>query len=457
MSARFTLAEIVEATGGKVVRGKSEQQSCEGVSTDTRALLPGALFVALAGESFDAHDFLADALQAGAAALVVQREEAVPENVSIPVVLVADTRKALQDLARFHRLRFAIPVIAVTGSNGKTSTKDMVAAALGARFNVLKTKGNFNNEIGLPLTLLSLEACHEAAVVEMGMRGLGQIKELADIARPTQGIVTNVGETHLELLGSVANIAKAKAELVQALPSEGIAVLNQDDALVRSMAVHASCRVVSYGLSEKADVWAEDVHYSAQGIHYVCRYKDERQVMEIPAVGVHNVYNSLAAIAIAREVADLSLADIAAALRQYEPSGMRFEFEQTPRYLLVNDAYNASPLSMRAAIDTVAAIAQGRVVAVLGDMLELGDAAIEAHRAIGIHLVNSGIRHVVTVGPLAGYIAEAARLAGAEIALACNDHGEAQYALRSILRKGDTVLVKGSRGMHMEAILERLR
>ena len=280
MSARFTLAEIVEATGGKVVRGKGEQQSCEGVATDTRALQPGELFVALAGESFDAHHFLADAIQAGAAALVVQREDAVLEDVSLPVVLVADTRKALQDLARFHRLRFAIPVIAVTGSNGKTSTKDMVAAALGARFNVLKTKGNFNNEIGLPLTLLSLEPSHEAAVVEMGMRGLGQIAELADIARPTQGIVTNVGETHLELLGSVANIAKAKAELVQALPSEGIAVLNQDDALVRSMAAQASCRVVSYGLSEKADVWAAEVHYSAQGIRYICCYKEERQVME---------------------------------------------------------------------------------------------------------------------------------------------------------------------------------
>lgn len=450
--AEFTIDEVCEATNGKAQRVLTEKQTFTGISTDTRNIKQGDLFVALKGERFDGHNFICQAVNNGASGVLINRTDIdIPENAA--VILVENTLKGLQSLARFHRQRFTIPVIAITGSNGKTSTKDMTAAVLASRFNVLKTEANYNNEIGLPLTLLKLTPQHEAAVVEMGMRGIGEIRELADIALPTIGIITNVGETHIELLGSVENIAVAKGELVEAIPPNGLVVLNADNFHVRDMKEKAKGRVVFYSLEQNSDIMATNIRSEGQGTGFDCHCSQEIFSLYLPAVGRHNVYNALAAIAVGLELG-LTLNEVKAGLGAFAASGMRLHIEQRGDYVIINDAYNASPLSMSAAIDTLAEIASGRTVAVLGDMLELGHIAVEAHRRIGRKLAERGVKMVITVGELAGYIAETAREYGVSIVVDCKNHDQAKENLQKLLKPGDTILIKGSRGMKMENIIE---
>lgn len=448
--AAFTCGEILAATGG-ILQAGTGQENFTGVSTDSRTLQQGDLFIALVGEHFDGHNFVAAAIEAGAAGVVVSRPPAHPPGVA--VIVVTDTRQALQNIAHCHRRRFNIPLVAVTGSNGKTTTKDMIAAVLGTRMRVLKTTANYNNEIGLPLTLLALTGQHQAAVVELGMRGKGQIAQLAAIAEPDIGVVTNVGETHLELLGSVDNIAAAKRELIETLPPEGVAVLNGDDARVAAMARVAPSRVVFYGCSEHCQVRATNVSLIPSGITFSLEVAGASQPIRLPVPGRHNVYNALAAAAVGM-VLKLPLPDIAAGLAAFIPSDMRLQVYQAGSYVIVNDAYNASPLSMAAAIDTLAEISTGRTVAVLGDMLELGPVALNAHRRVGDMLAAKGVALVVTVGQYASYIAEQARRQGVPLVYHAQDHAAAKEILQKELRPGDTVLVKGSRGMHMEKLLD---
>lgn len=447
--ASFTCEEILAATGGRLVAG-TRREVFTGVSTDSRQLQSGELFVALVGERFDGHDFAARAVERGAAGVVVSRPTMVPTGA---VIMVPDTGKALQDVACFHRRRFNLPVVAVTGSNGKTTTKDMIATVLGAKMPVLKTTANYNNEIGLPLTLLGLTERHRAAVVELGMRGKGQIAALAAVALPTIGVVTNVGETHLGLLGSVDNIAAAKRELVEALPADGVAILNADDDRVAAMAAAAPGKVVLYGCGPASEVRATAVKATSSGLSFMLMAAGETVVMNIPVPGRHNVYNALAAAAVALTLG-LSLADIAAGLRAFTPSGMRLNIFSTESYVVINDAYNASPMSMAAAIETLSEISQGRKVAVLGDMLELGHAAAAAHQRVGDLLADQGVALVVTVGRDAAYIAEQARRRGVPAVYSVQEHAAAREILRQQLRPGDTILVKGSRGMHMENVLD---
>lgn len=446
--AVFTVAEVCAATGGTLRQG-DKGLTFAGVSTDSRSLKPGELFVALRGETFDGHQYVAQALEAGAAGVIVDSGAEAVESGT--VILVTDTRKALQNLAAFHRRRFSIPIVAITGSNGKTTTKDLTAAALASRFRVLKTEGNFNNDIGLPLTLLKLTAEHEAAVVEMGMRGLGEIAELVAVAQPTAGIVTNVGETHIELLGSVENIARAKGELVDGIMPEGFVVLNADNPYVSAMAARAKGRIIFYGIDSPSQVSARQIRTQGLTTSFLCICQGEEFSVEIPAVGRHNVYNSLAAIAAARELG-LTAEEITSGLASFQPSAMRQHIETRGSYTIINDAYNASPLSMASALETLREVAAGRTVAVLGDMLELGSVAEEAHSRIGALAAAGGASVVVTVGSLARFIAQAAADGGAE-AVACETHGQAIDELRRLLKPGDTILVKGSRGMKMEQIM----
>lgn len=453
---QFTIKEICQALGSELVTVESAAPDIvfSGISTDTRTVKPGDLFVALIGERFNGHDFLTKAVASGAAGLVVQ--DVCPAGpLKLPVITVGNTLNALQNIARFHRLRYSIPVIAITGSNGKTTTKDMTAAILASRRSVLKTQANYNNEIGLPLTLLNLTEKHEAAVVEMGMRGLGEIKELAGIALPTVGVITNVGETHMELLGSLDNIAAAKAELVEAIPPEGLIVLNADNPYVLAMAGKARGRVLTYGLTEQADIRASEVVLGDGGSTFTCHVGVETFPVTVPALGRHNVFNALAAISVGSALG-LQPADIQRGLAAFETAAMRLAVSKVSDYVVINDAYNASPASMAAAVDTLVDIAPNRAVAVLGDMLELGDIAVEAHRHIGRRLANSGTGLVVTVGELAGEIAGAAREHGVQEVFACRDHAAAKQILADKLRPGDTILIKGSRGMKMEQILEIL-
>ena len=451
MTVFFTPAEVLAATKGRCLAPGAAAKFA-GVATDTRNLAAGALFVALSGERFDGHDFIEAAVRQGAAGIVASREPAgLPATVA--VFLVSDTRLAYQDLARFHRCRFLMPVIAVTGSNGKTSTKDMIAAVLSTQRNILKTEANFNNEIGLSQTLLKIAPEHEAVVVEMGMRGLGEIAGLAATALPTVGVVTNVGETHLERLGSVENIAAAKAELVQALPMDGIAVLNGDDVHVMAMRQKTNARVVTYGTGPDLDVQAINLQYSAQGVTFDCRTKQATTGIALPVPGIHNVYNALAAIAVALELG-VGLEAAACGLATFEPGKMRLNIRKYGDVTVIDDTYNASPLSMAAAIDVLATVAKGRKLAAIGDMLELGTAAQAAHEKVGRQLAAAGVETVLALGDMARVAAETARDHGVAMVVACPDHPAAIALLRKILLPGDTLLLKGSRGMTMEKLLD---
>lgn len=447
--AVFTIEELCIATKG-IVFNEGNTGTFTGVCTDTRKVQPGDVFIALVGEKFDGHQFIAEAIERGAKAIIVSRPPAVAP-MGITIITVLDTLKALQGVACFHRKRFQIPIIAITGSNGKTTTKDMVAAVLGSKFNVLKTEANFNNEIGLPLTLLQLTDRHEVAVVEMGMRGKGQIAELAAIAVPTVGVITNVGETHIELLGSIENIAAAKAELLAFIPQSGLSILNGDDHYVREMAKKSQSRVTLFGLEQGA-LQAKDIRTDVQGMKFACHIGQESFSVSIPTVGKHNVYNGLAAIAVALEL-KLTFAEICRGFYNFNPSPMRLHIETMGDYIVINDAYNASPMSMSAAIDTLVEVAPQRKVAVLGDMLELGPIAVVAHQQIGKKLAQCQIDLVVTVGELASFIANAASAAGIKAAIPCSNHEEAQANLKKLMQPGDTVLIKGSRGMKMENII----
>lgn len=448
--AEFTVGEVCLATQGKVV-GSVVQEQFTGVSTDTRTVKKGDLFIPLVGDKFDGHDFIHQAIENGAVGIVFSHKDmVVPEHIT--AIVVTDTLLALQDLARFHRQRFTIPVVAITGSNGKTTTKDMTAAVLSNQFHVLKTEANYNNEIGLPLTLLQLTHEHEVAVVEMGMRGIGQIRQLANIALPTIAIITNVGETHLELLGSIENIAAAKAELLEVIPESGLSILNGDNVYVREMAKGVKSRVLLFGL-EEGDIKAKDIHMKTQSIDFVCHTARDAFSVEIPTTGKHNVYNGLAAIALGMELG-MTFNRISSGFNNFNASPMRLYIEKFGDYLVVNDAYNASPMSMEAAIDTMVEVAEGRKVAVLGDMLELGSIAVAAHENIGKKLAQCHIDIVVTVGELAANIASKASACGIGHVVACSNHEQAQAELKQVLQPGDTILIKGSRGMRMENIIK---
>jgi len=444
--ATFTVSEVCVATKGKI-RGSAHEEKFTGICTDTRITKPGDLFIPLIGENFDGHDFIDQAVKNGALGIIVSRPDVIV-SANIMVILVADTLLALQDLARFHRQRFSIPIVAITGSNGKTTTKDMTAAVLASRFNVLKTEANYNNEIGLPLTLLQLTPQHEVAVVEMGMRGKGQIHHLANIALPTVAVITNVGETHIELLGSIEEIATAKAELLQFIPKNGLTILNGDDHYVTEMTKQVNSRLILFGV-EHGDIRADHIQTGAQGMHFTCHCPQGNCLVHIPTVGKHNVYNALAAISVGLEVG-LSFEEIYSGLSKFTASPMRLHIETMGDYIVINDAYNASPMSMSAAIDTLVEVAKDRTVAVLGDMLELGHIKVEAHRQIGEKLAMCHVDIVVTVGELAHHIAKAASDHGIHTAISCDSHDAASIALKKMIRPGDTILIKGSRGMKME-------
>ena len=429
-----------------------------GVTTDSRSVKPGELFIALKGENFDGHDYCMKAVELGAAGVVVSKDVELPAGVA--VFKVADTLLAYQQIARAYRRSLKnLKVFAITGSNGKTSTKDLLAACLGARYRVVKTQGNFNNEIGLPKTLLSVKPDTDIAVVEMGMRGLGQIAELCEIAEPDSGLISNVGETHMELLGSMDNIAKAKGEIVDGLPTEGFAVLNGDSEYVRRAAGHTKAKVVYFGLGEGCDYQGSDIVTSALGTTFTCtqRATGERVSVRLQLIGEHNVYNALSAIAGAA-CYGVPMEESAKALATARLTGSRQEIIYIGDITFINDAYNASPASMEAALKTLgeakrAAKGKARSIAVLADMLELGGISEDAHRRVGRWTVENDTDIVLTYGEQAAYISdEAAKLGGN--AHHYQDRQEAADALRQMADAGDIILLKGSNAMHVDKMLE---
>jgi UDP-N-acetylmuramoyl-tripeptide--D-alanyl-D-alanine ligase len=451
--------QALEWTGGELVQGSAETTFSR-ISTDTRADVSGCLFVALVGANHDAHAFLGQALEAGATGVLVERADALAADSSAAVIVVPDTTRALGALAAGHRSGFAGPVVAITGSNGKTTTKEMCAAILAVGGPCLKNRGNLNNEIGLPLTLLERDANHRALVVELGMNHRGEIARLAAIARPTVGLVTNVGTAHIEHLGSREEIAAEKGDLVAALSQDAIAVLNADDPRVRAMTERTKARVIQFGLAEHADVRAERVTtLGERGYTFDLMAEGARTAVQIAGLGDSTVPNALAAAAAAL-AAGASLDQVAEGLGRYRPVGGRMERVALPRnIILINDTYNANPQSMRVALESLAKLKGGsRGIAVLGDMGELGDAALAAHRATGALVAKLGLDQLFALGDHAEALAEAAIEAGmaAERVHVGGSHAEVADAVREMLQGNDWVLVKGSRSMRMERVIEAL-
>ena len=454
---QFTLAQVMQATNA-ILKKATIASVFGGVTTDTRKIEEGMLFVALKGERFDGHDYIAQAAQKGAIGAIVNKDYDVNKlaDVEIDILAVDDTLKAYQDLARFWREKFNIPVIGITGSNGKTTTKDLTAAILSGKFNVLKTHANFNNEIGLPMTLLELNKSHDCAVVEMGMRGLGQIAQLTDIARPTIGVITNVGETHLEILGTMENIAKAKGEMAQAIEINGTVILNADNEYTAKMCKLTKARTLYFGIDHMADIKAFDIKTIGNGkTEFNVLIAGKEAHFTLNMLGIHNVYNCLAGIAVAY-ACGLSVEEMQRGLADFKPTAMRFEYRKLGDYNIINDAYNASPASTKAALANLDKVATGRKILVMGDMFELGSREVDGHREIGTEAEKYKVDIVITRGTLTKYTAESARKAGVKEVYECASHEEATQLLKDILQKGDTVLFKGSHGMHMEKIIELL-
>ncbi len=448
---KLSLNEIIKVTGAE--SNSDAEIFFDGVSTDSRKMKEGLLFVALKGENCNGESFAIDAVKKGAAAVLVSKTaKRIPESV---VLKVDDTLEAYRQIAGSWRNRFNIPVIAVTGSNGKTTTKDLTAAALSGLGHVQKTSGNFNNEIGVPMTLLELNDKHNAAVVEIGMRGLGQIESLAEVVRPTIGIVTNVSEAHIELLGSLENIAKAKGELVTAIPAGGTIILNADNRYTAAMKNFAGegVNVITYSLEQPADVTARDVLIGSVSTEFTLTYRGQDFDFEIPMLGRHNVSNALGAIAVGL-LLGLSVEEIQRGISTLTTTKMRFEVIRRDGLTIVNDAYNASPASMRVAIKTASGIYSGRLIAVLGDMLELGDISEAVHREIGAELVENKFDTLITLGELGKFIAAGARDAGLQNVYTFDTHEDVAKKIIEIVREGDTILFKASHVMHMDKIIE---
>jgi UDP-N-acetylmuramoyl-tripeptide--D-alanyl-D-alanine ligase len=467
----LTLADVVE--GLTAYRWPAaEEQPITQVVIDSRQAGPGSLFVALPGEHVDGHDYVADAFERGAVAALVQRRpdvecmtleaarltQAPASSISPPVCLqVADSLQGLQQLASYWRGRFEVRVIGITGSVGKSTTKELVVAVLGQRYNTLKNAGNLNNEIGLPLTLLGLDETHEQVVLEMGMYDLGEIRELCAIARPHVGVVTNVGPTHLERLYSIERIAQAKAELVQALPADGTAILNQDDPLVRAMAQQTPTRVFTYGLTPEADLWASDIASEGlEGIRFVLHYEGEDIHTKVPLLGRHSVHTSLRAAAVGL-IEDMTWQEIVSGLQNSAVQLRLVSVSGINGATLLDDTYNASPTSTIAALNLLDDLS-GRKIAVLGDMAELGEYEEEGHRKVGCRAADA-VQLLVTVGARARLIAEEARACGLpeQAAVQFETNDQAVAYLQAAIQPDDIVLIKGSRSMAMEEIVTALQ
>ncbi|BDV44463.1 UDP-N-acetylmuramoyl-tripeptide--D-alanyl-D-alanine ligase [Geotalea uraniireducens] len=454
----FTRSDIAAATGGTLLGEAAGTVS--GVSTDSRTVAAGELFVPLRGERFDGHDYLAAAAARGVQTVLVEQQwlAANQPPAGVAVVAVPDTLRALGDLASFHRRRFRIPVVAVTGSNGKTTTKEMLAAILSRTGAGLKTSGNLNNLIGLPQMLLQLNADHRWAVLEMGMSAFGEIDRLAEIAQPELGIITNAYPAHLETLGSVEGVARAKGELFLRLPVGGCAIFNADDPLIVACPSPDGVRRFSFGL-HNADVTAAEIEsLGRDGQRFLLRLPTATVPVKLRAFGRHNVANALAAAA-AAYLLDIHPEEIARGLEDFTPYARRFNLEEVGGLVLIDDSYNANPASMAAALTTVRELHDKRsAVAVLGDMLELGEGTEEAHRQLG-RLAATCVNRLYVLGGMAKIVAAGALEGGLEeqaVIVAAN-HDEILADLRRTVATGDFILVKGSRGMVMERIAEGIR
>ena len=455
---KVTINEIIDWSGG-IPTGETLNTEITGISTDTRTIKPGELFIPLVGENFDGHNFINKALDMGAAFFIYSTD--LPTELTAKGgIRVKDTQRAYQDIARGYLRKNRIPVVAITGSNGKTTTKDYTSHILSQKYRVVKTRKNFNNEIGVPKTVLELDSSIEILVVEMAMRGVGQIRELARIVEPDIAVITNVGESHFELLGSYEAIARTKSEILEFIQPGGNAVLNSDDKWYWYMTEKSPEKIKSFGIKRTADVkLLESTNRGLDGYDLKIDVEGETCEFHLPLLGEHNIYNALTSITIARCM-NLTTEEIAKGISTLTPSEKRLDLKKSGGgWIIINDSYNASPTSTESALNILGSLPKtGRKIAALGDMLELGAIEVEAHRNIGKTVFNIGLDLLLVKGKLGAHIASGAKDAGMDSGkvMICENSEEIINKLKSMVKEGDTILVKGSRLMKMEEIAEKL-
>jgi UDP-N-acetylmuramoyl-tripeptide--D-alanyl-D-alanine ligase len=444
----FRVAEFVSGAGEF-----DPNAVAQGYSIDSRTLQPGELFFAVKGERMDGHDFVDQALEKGAVAAIIRKDQLARYADKDRLVVVDDTLSALQTLASAVRRLWGKPLIGVTGSTGKTTTKESIAHVLSTRFRVLKSEGNFNNHFGLPLMLLKIEPEHDLAVIEMGMSHAGEIAALALIAQPEIGVVTNVAPVHLEFFESVAGIARAKYELIEALPAVGTAILNGDDEYVSQFGRDFRGKVVLYGLRASSDVRAENIQtQGADGSTFDVVVGSCREKATLHLVGAHNIYNALAAVAVGLE-RGMSPSEAVAALASLVPADKRGQVVKLGNITVINDCYNCNPKALEAMVDALAAMPAKRRIAVVGAMFELGPASEELHRQAGEHIASQKIDLLLGVRDQAQHMVEAAREAGMRAEFVATPDEAGEWLARET-RDGDVVLLKASRGVKLERALE---
>ena len=452
---KLPLWRVADLTGAE---GSFYRESiADSYSIDSRTIQPGQLFFAIKGERLDGHAFVEQALAAGAVAAVVRQDQAQRYRQTARLMLVSDTLAALQQLGAGVRRLWGKPLIAITGSAGKTTTKEATAQLLAARWRVLKSEGNLNNQFGLPLQLLRLEPEHDLAVVELGMSHLGEIAALTKLAQPNVGVVTMVAPVHLEFFDSIRDIARAKYELIENLPSGGTAVLNADDEFVsqfgRNFPEQKHGKVVLFGIRRPADVCAEGIEpLGVEGSRFTLMAGNCREPVVLPLVGEHNIYNALAAAAVALEHG-MTPSEVAAALRKLRPAEKRGQVLEVARARVLNDCYNSNPNALKAMIDALASLPARRHILVAGEMLELGPAGQELHRECGRHAAEKRLNFVLGVRGLAREIVAAARERGMAAEFVETPEAAGEWLAQNV-REGDAVLLKASRGVKLERALE---
>ncbi len=421
------------------------------ISIDSRDIDENTLFVAIVGERFDGNDFVPDVLKKGVKAVVASKYDGTDER----VIKVPDTGRALLKIAKGYREKFNIPVIALTGSVGKTTTKGMVFSVVNEKYNTMRTEGNLNNEIGVPKTLFRLTSETQAAVIEMGMNHSGEIHRISEAVMPDIGIITNIGTAHIENLGSREGILKAKCEMLDGMKKGSVIFVNGDNDMLSSLTL-PDYKLKKFGIeSKKYDIYAENIVAGTEGTHFTAVTKNEKAEIFVPAAGIHNVYNALCALGVGKELG-ISLEEGADGIKKFIPEGMRQKITKVKDYVFIEDCYNANPDSMKASLSTLNTIKTKRSIAVLGDMLELGTYSEKAHRETGEFAALKNTDILFTYGELSKFTADEGEKCGIKCVKAFDDKNELTNCLKTVLESGDTVLFKGSRGMEMEDIFNTL-
>ena len=449
--------EILKITGGRVLSASADDLEIEPsrISTDSRTIKKDEFFLALKGENFDGASFVEAAFRKGASGAIVERAKPRLQRKGKTVIAVKDSTKALQDIAASHRSAFDIPVIAVTGSNGKTTVKDMIASLLSSKYRVLKNEGTKNNHIGVPQTLLELTPDHDICVLEFGINHKDEMGSLAMMARPSAAVITNIGPSHLEHFRNVESVFAAKSEVLDYIPDGGLGIINGDDPYLSTIK-KGRLKLITFGLKRSNDFFATDISYQNDHIEFTLNAR--RPALKLGMIGVHNIYNALAAIAVASQFG-VRGADMKRALEVQRPSRMRLNIKKTSYGVaVIDDSYNSNPLSASAAVEALRRYPAKSRWVVFGDMLELGKSGTDFHRLAGRGIAGSGATGLVTFGKLSRIALAEAKRCGMERKNLwhCATHGQIARILHKVVKKGDAILIKGSRGMKMEEVVKKL-